>query len=194
MAFSRTDRFRSAAIGARSWSRSRVLVFTRNPCVPSKSTRAVTLPPGFSLRCAPNEAMTRSGYFFRASDSASRGLVVHHFQNLFFERSQSGVIPAPYTSWFHGTLKIIQRVLLGCETSFPLRSIQCWQSRHPLAGPGHPENSHQARLLDPQRVGAKYAGIDNQSGRSPLQMKSRLSSDAVELLLETRAAQSRSVP
>ena len=42
--------FKSAAIGARSWSPSRVLEFTHNPCVPSKSTRAVILPPGFSLR------------------------------------------------------------------------------------------------------------------------------------------------
>ena len=49
LAFSRIDLFKSAAVGARSWSLSRVLVFTHRPCVPSKSTRAVIFLPGFSL-------------------------------------------------------------------------------------------------------------------------------------------------
>ena len=68
-AFSLIVRFKSAAIGARSWSRILVLEFTDNPCVPSKRTLAVILPPGFYFRWAPSDAITKPGYLSLASDS-----------------------------------------------------------------------------------------------------------------------------
>ena len=51
----------SAAIGALSWSRILVLVFTEIPWVPSNKTRAVTTPPGWSFLLAPRDTTTRFG-------------------------------------------------------------------------------------------------------------------------------------
>ena len=78
VACSRIDFFKSAAIGARSWSLMRVLVLTVMALVPSEEDSGRHYPPpsfpsspGLSSRFAPGEAIVRLGNRKRASCSVS---------------------------------------------------------------------------------------------------------------------------
>ena len=62
---------RSAAIGALSWSRKRVLRLTGMSFDPSDKTLAETTPLGLSFLLARRDAITGCGYFFLASCSDS---------------------------------------------------------------------------------------------------------------------------
>ena len=136
--FSLIALFRSAAIGARSWSLILVLVLTSMPWVPSNRTLAVTTPPGFSFRCAPSDATTRLGNLALASSSLSFRTCPRFAwssitsRDLIREFHQRTVTPPP-DLFCRNSLFLVSFRLLS-EALLLLRSVECWQPRQPCPG------------------------------------------------------------